>query len=385
MSEISEHNNIRPADAVPQYVWGKNEQPEEGESPVMIRRRIKNGYNWAGSIILWQQLFAFIIMMIITGIMSAKLTTQLLSENPTMDMNQLTQTVTQQIMQGDSMVLINAVTMVAANIIALAIVCTGKKQFKLKSALGKSSLSVSSVLIAIIGAFGIQAASVLIQTLFTYITGISGVGDSLNNSLGFTDSFVLNIVLFVYMVIAGPILEELLFRGATLNLLAPVNRKFALFASSLLFGLMHCNFNQIFNGFLLGLILGYIALKSGSIIPSIIMHMMLNLNVFIIGYIFEHKLAETIGIEAAAQGELITFGVEAVIGIITLVIVLKRHGRITESDIIIPEYSYVLKDQEEKKLTWQSFIKSPSVIISIILCVITACTLVTVVGGILNK
>ncbi|MCI7768513.1 MAG: CPBP family intramembrane metalloprotease [Oscillospiraceae bacterium] len=385
MSEISEHNNIRPEDAVPQYVWGKPEPSEDGESPVMIRRKIKNGYNWAGSIILWQQLFAFIIMMIITGIMSAKLTTQLLAENPDMDMNELTLTITQQVMQSDSMILVNAVTMVAANIISLAIVCGAKKQFKLKSVFGKSSLAGSSVLIAIIGAIGIQAASVLIQTLVTYITGISGVGNSLNNSLGFKDSFALNIVLFLYMVIAGPILEELLFRGAALNLLAPVDRKFALIASSLLFGLMHCNFNQIFNGFLLGLILGYIALKSGSIIPSIIMHMLLNLNVFIIGFIFEHKLAETIGIEAAAKAELIAFGVEAVIGIIALVILLKKHGRITENDIIIPEYSYVLEDSEEKKLTWQAFIKSPSIIISIIFCVFTACTLVTVGVGILNK
>lgn len=379
MSEINEHNNIRPEDAVPQYVWGKNEQPEDGESPVMIRRKIKNGYNWAGSVILWQQLFAFIIMMIISGVMSAKLTAQLIAENPNMDMNQLTQTVTQQIMQSDSMVVVNAVTMVAANIIALAIVCAGKKQFKLKSTLGKSSLASSSVAIAVIGGLGIQGISILIQTLVTSLTGLSGVGDELNASLGFTDSFAINIVLFLYMVIAGPILEELLFRGAALNLLAPVDRKFALIASSLLFGLMHCNFNQIFNGILLGLILGYLALKSGSIIPSIICHMVLNLNAFTIGFIFENKLAQTIGMEAAATGELITFGVEAVIGIICLVNLLKKHGRINDSDIVTADYSYVLENSEAKKLTWKTLLKSPTFWASLVLCIGTAISLVTTV------
>lgn len=385
MSEISEHNNIRPEDAVPQYLWGRKEPSEEGESPVMIRRRIKNGYNWAGSIFLFQQLFANIILFIIMGIMSTRVTAQLLAENPNMDMNQLTQTVTEQVIHSDSMVLFNALAMVAANILALAIVCAGKKQFKLKKAFGKSSLAPSSVAIAVIGAIGIQSFSVLTQTLVTFITGITGYGEQLQAALGFTDSTFLNIILFLYMVIAGPILEELLFRGAALNLLAPVDRKFALIASSLIFGLMHCNFNQMFNGFLLGLILGYIALKSGSVIPSVIMHMILNLNAFIIGFIFENKLPQTIGIEAAAQGELIAFGAEAVIGIIALVILLKKHGRISNSDMIIPEYSYVLEDSEEKQLTWKAFFKSPSVIATIIISVIIACTLVTVVSGIANK
>ena len=361
----------------PNYFWGQENRPDEAESPVMLRRKIKKGYNWAGSLIIWQQVIAFVIMMIISCVLSANAAVQLIADNPDMNQQQLTEAITQQIMSGSNMVYINAATMIAANIISLIIICVGKKQFRLKNTLGKIQSPASSVALAAVGMLGVQGASILIQNLVMSLTGYSGINETVTSAMSFSDDIIMNIILFVYMVIAAPILEELMFRGAVMNLLAPVNRTFALFASAMFFGLMHCNFNQMFNGFLLGLVFGYIAFKSGSVIPAVICHITANLNAYIIAYIFEYKLASSIGAEAAAQGELILFAVEMVIGIIALVLLWKKQGKITNSDIIVTDYSYTMEDVEEKKLTWQALLKCPTFWVSAVLCIWTACTIVT--------
>lgn len=375
MSELNE-NKINET-TLPDYSWGQKNKPDEVESAVMLRRKIKKGYNRAGSLIIWQQVIAFVIMMIISCVLSANAAVQLMAENPNMNQQQLTEAITQQIMSDGKMVYINAVTMIAANIISLIIICVGNKLFKLKTTLGKIQSPASSVALAAVGILGVQGSSILIQNLVMSLTGYSGINESVTSAMSFSDDMVMNITLFIYMVIAAPILEELMFRGSVMNLLAPVNRTFALFASAMFFGLMHCNFNQMFNGFLLGLLFGYIALKSGSVIPAVICHMTANLNVYIISYIFEYKLASSIGAEAAAQGELIVFAVEMVIGIIALVLLCKKEGKITNSDMIVPEYSYTMEDSEEKKLTWQALLKCPTLWVSAVLCIWTACTLVT--------
>lgn len=375
---MSESNENKVNETIPpNYTWGQENRPDEGESPVMLRRKIKKGYNWAGSLIIWQQVIAFVIMMIISCVLSANAAVQLIAENPNMNQQQLTEAITQQIMSGSNMVYINAATMIAANIISLIIICVGKKQFRLKNTLGKIQSPASSVALAAVGMLGVQGASILIQNLVMSLTGYSGINETVTSAMSFSDDVIMNIVLFVYMVIAAPILEELMFRGAVMNLLAPVNRTFALIASAMFFGLMHCNFNQMFNGFLLGLVFGYIAFKSGSVIPAVICHMTANLNAYIIAYIFEYKLASSIGAEAAAQGELILFAVEMVIGIIALVLLWKKQGKITNSDIIVTDYSYTMEDVEEKKLTWQALLKCPTFWVSAVICIWTACTLVT--------
>lgn len=366
----------------PQYSWGEQKNTEESESPVMLRRKIKKGYGKAAMLIIWQQLAAIIIMVIISSVMSAKLTGAIMAENPGISPEELTQTVTDrctEFISGANSIFINAGTMIIANLISLAIVCAGKKQFKLKSTLGKIDLPASSVVLACLGILGIQGVSIFIQELVVNLTGYTGMDETTASAMTYTDNIAANIVLFFYLVIAAPVIEELMLRGTAMNLLAPVSRKFALIASALLFGLMHSNFNQIFNGFFLGLLLGYIALKSGSVITSILCHMTANLNAALVSFIFEYKLASSIGSDAAATGKIIVFAVEAVVGIIALVMLLKKQGRLTDSDIIVPEYSYILEDGEAKKFTWLTLIKCPSFWVAAAYCIFSAAMLVSAV------
>ena len=82
-----------------------------------------------------------------------------------------------------------------------------------------------------------------------------------------------------------PLTEEFAFRGAVLGELKKHGEGFALITSSVLFGLMHRNFVQIFFAFLVGLILGFIRIKTGSIWVSIAVHALNNFLAVICDYL----------------------------------------------------------------------------------------------------
>ena len=85
------------------------------------------------------------------------------------------------------------------------------------------------------------------------------------------------------IVIIGPVLEELLFRGAiTKALLQQYDPPKAIFISALLFGIIHINPAQIIPAFLIGILLAWTYYKTGSLIPGIFMHILNNsLSVYI--------------------------------------------------------------------------------------------------------
>ena len=82
----------------------------------------------------------------------------------------------------------------------------------------------------------------------------------------------------IAIVVMAPIAEELLFRGAIQGHLLRKWKKpaAAIIVSSLLFGAIHGNPAQIPFAFVLGLALGWIYYRSGSLIPSILMHFINN-------------------------------------------------------------------------------------------------------------
>ena len=66
------------------------------------------------------------------------------------------------------------------------------------------------------------------------------------------------------IAIIGPVLEEILFRGAIILI------------SALLFGVFHINPAQILPAFLIGILLAWTYYKTGSLIPCILMHVLNN-------------------------------------------------------------------------------------------------------------
>ncbi|HEC45125.1 MAG TPA: CPBP family intramembrane metalloprotease [Bacteroides sp.] len=92
---------------------------------------------------------------------------------------------------------------------------------------------------------------------------------------------------FLMVGITGPILEELLFRGVILDgFLKRYNPGKAIFWSAFLFGLFHLNPWQFVPGFIIGLLLGYIYLKTRSLTTVILVHMVNNTFSYLIMYIY---------------------------------------------------------------------------------------------------
>ncbi len=85
------------------------------------------------------------------------------------------------------------------------------------------------------------------------------------------------LVFAVRLVVIPAFAEEMLFRGAVLQSLRRFGDAFALFASSILFALLHGNVTQIPNAFLMGLVMGYFVLRTGCLRTSICMHFLNNL------------------------------------------------------------------------------------------------------------
>lgn len=74
-------------------------------------------------------------------------------------------------------------------------------------------------------------------------------------------------------IVAAPILEEILFRGLIFESCAErFGKGVGLFVSALLFGLVHIVPVQIINAFVVGLILGYVYLKTRSLVSVMVIH-----------------------------------------------------------------------------------------------------------------
>ncbi len=85
-----------------------------------------------------------------------------------------------------------------------------------------------------------------------------------------------SVSMFLYACILAPISEEILFRGLILRSFQPFGKKFAIFASAFLFGIYHGNFIQSPFAFVVGLVLGYVAVEY-SMFWSILLHAINNM------------------------------------------------------------------------------------------------------------
>ena len=77
-------------------------------------------------------------------------------------------------------------------------------------------------------------------------------------------------------VVIGPILEELIFRKLMLDRTRGYGEKTAIIFSAICFGLFHGNLTQFLYAGCVGLFLGYVYCKTGKVLYTIIMHMLLN-------------------------------------------------------------------------------------------------------------
>lgn len=133
---------------------------------------------------------------------------------------------------------------------------------------GKSFWSLLCLMMA--GQMIFQILAIIAETILN-LFGLSILEAMEASTLG-VDTFSM----FLYMGIAAPIVEEIVFRGLILRGLEPYGKRFAIFASALLFGAFHANPIQSPFAFVVGLVLGYTAMEH-SIWWAMVLHMINNL------------------------------------------------------------------------------------------------------------
>lgn len=83
-------------------------------------------------------------------------------------------------------------------------------------------------------------------------------------------------LLFLFTVVLAPIIEEVICRKEIIDRTQIYGEKTAVVTSALFFGLLHGNFSQFFYAFGLGLVFGYIYVRTRRIRYSVTMHMIIN-------------------------------------------------------------------------------------------------------------
>lgn len=131
----------------------------------------------------------------------------------------------------------------------------------------------------------IIAFRLIFDNSLTFLVSNITMPDFINEA--FNELSVSPIILILSVSVVAPIYEEIVFRGILLKGMSKkMNPTLALVASALFFALVHMNIPQGINAFFLGLVLGFIYLKTGSIYLSIFAHFVNNLLALSISSLF---------------------------------------------------------------------------------------------------
>lgn len=84
------------------------------------------------------------------------------------------------------------------------------------------------------------------------------------------------VISLIFAVILAPVFEELIFRGTLLKRLRVYGDKTAILYTAIMFGLFHCNIEQLPYTIACGLILGYAYTKTNNIVYPITFHIIMN-------------------------------------------------------------------------------------------------------------
>ena len=162
----------------------------------------------------------------------------------------------------------------AMYIVAFPIFCIMQVKFERRK-FKKGGLGFGEFLLLIpISQFVMQIGSYIGETLNAIISALFGF--NIENSAVDTIVQMPVWLMFLMVCILAPIVEEFMFRRAMIGTLGKYGNVFAIIISSVAFGLFHGNLYQFFYAFMVGLILGYVYVKSGRWWLSVLLHSIMN-------------------------------------------------------------------------------------------------------------
>lgn len=173
----------------------------------------------------------------------------------------------------------------------------------------------------IIGLILTFSVSYIVGSMLTYLPGYEAMMDSYKAMFG--DIEPMELILTVAVI--GPICEEIIFRGVILEgLLKKYDANKAIFFSALIFSIIHLQPLQIIATFFVGLILGWIYLKTQSLWVCIAIHI---INNFVAVMTMDDSMdASYFDSDAAFLGSLVLAAVTGYLAYIGLKRLFKREG-----------------------------------------------------------
>lgn len=208
-------------------------------------------------------------------------------------------------------VIFGAGVLVKYYVIIVLLKCVSNKSNEQKH---KNHLNLRSFVYA---ALMIIAFRVLFDNSLTLWVSKISMPEFINQA--FEELAVSPIILILSVVVVAPIYEEIIFRGILLKgMTKKINPTIALVISALFFALVHMNIPQGVNAFLLGLVIGFIYLRTGSIYLSIFAHFVNNFMALTLSSMFT-----LIGGKYAVETHALFF----ILGVILLVITCIGYKR----------------------------------------------------------
>ena len=94
----------------------------------------------------------------------------------------------------------------------------------------------------------------------------------IESALVYDSGIIGKILFFIEVAMLPAILEEILFRKVMLNGAKKYGTIFAIIFTAVMFGMIHMNIPQAVNAMLIGIVFAYITIKTGTILPAMILH-----------------------------------------------------------------------------------------------------------------
>lgn len=338
---LSYHNSLE-ADSYT-YVEGKGFAPTP---PVITERRLLQWYaNGIGFAILFYIIFSFFLPSVIRQLLY---TLNPSFSAPTAALQQLTN-------------LISGNLALLLPFLLLTYICQAPFSKVIPFRAFRASITIPSLFIALACSVIGYVASLAVSAFLSLFGVMPVMAD-----FSFPDDalsaffFVLNITLI------APITEEIVFRGVIMHLLRRFGDCFALLLSSLLFAAVHMNFLQMPNALIMGLVIGYFTLCTGSLWTGVCIHILNNSLVLLLNGVL-NSVAEMQQLLIL----LIVYSLYLIVGIAAFVILLKQH-----SNLFCFPCSSTLSTERKK---YNTFFSSLTMMICLlVLAVITLSNLVAI-------
>lgn len=178
-----------------------------------------------------------------------------------------------------------------------------------------ASVTVPSMFIALGASVIGYVSSIMLSTFLGFFHLQPVMSD-----LSFPEEPLATFFFLLNLTVIAPIVEEIVFRGVIMNLLRRFGDCFALLLSSLLFAAVHMNLVQMPNAFIMGLVIGYFSLCTGSLWTGVCIHMLNNALVMLL-----NGLLNLVPVEAQLLVMFVVYALYLAAALAAMMVLLKNY------------------------------------------------------------